>query len=545
MRNMRTFVRLGLAAVVLSAAPAGLRAETCTLYQKYRKDHGGPVCNGQSNFREVTAAGGAGTFYARRVPKCDADGTDTSCNSNFVKSLDGTRAFYHVDPAPDSNRWVIFFDGGGSCGEMAGVNAAQACYEDDPSRPFRGYEAHVGDALEMTTSHPHGNAPVVNRKTGTGILSPDAANPFSTWNRVWVNKSSFDRFMGNGTDNTQPFGGDDIELYFHGRRIVKSMLKDLNRSNGVIMVGGETVPDLSEADSVLFAGESGGGGGLIHNAEYLQAEVEAISWDTKVNFAPSSRMISWLETEAAFAGLGDLWDDVYSGTTTVHKNAAAGGPNTVAVTYSNAAFRPGGAVRDLIASWGDPASTTYPFLDASCTAHHGSGDWRCFDEGHVALYHADETMFFYESLLDGVHAGSGSPVFWMETGDFGAGPIDLSPGFVWDPPGNYNYAQTRAERVLYTIEKIGWNRNHRGARGFYAPSLNAHTQVKQSGFWSATLTCATGAETMSFADALLGWVQLNDAELFPEGVDYAVVQDGLAANKVTWGDGCLGGGWIP
>ena len=43
-------------------------------------------------------------------------------------------------------------------------------------------------------------ATTTNVKTGTGILSPAVANPFSTWNRVWVNKSSFDRFMGNGTE---------------------------------------------------------------------------------------------------------------------------------------------------------------------------------------------------------------------------------------------------------------------------------------------------------------------------------------------------------
>ena len=110
MRKMRTFVSVA----VLASASAVAQAETCTLYQKYRKDFFGVACNGQSNFREVTATGGAGTFYARRVPKCDADGTDGSCTQNFVKSLDGTRAFYHVDPVPDSNQWVVFFDGGGA-----------------------------------------------------------------------------------------------------------------------------------------------------------------------------------------------------------------------------------------------------------------------------------------------------------------------------------------------------------------------------------------------------------------------------------------------
>jgi pectinacetylesterase len=544
MRKLRTFVSVA----VLASASAVAQAETCTLYQKYRKEFFGVACNGQSNFREVTAAGGAGTFYARRVPKCDADGTDGSCTQNFVKSLDGTRAFYHVDPAPDSNRWIVFFDGGGSCGQMAGVNAAQACYEDDPSRPFRGYEAAAGDALEMTTAHPAGSPVVANRKVGTGILSPSANNvPFSGYNRVWVNKSSFDRFMGNGTDNTQPFDGDDLELYFHGRRIVKSMLKDLNRSNGVIVLGGETVPDLSEADSVLFVGESGGGGGLIQNAEYLKGLMAVEAPAALVNFAPSSRMISWLEAEAYFAGTGDLFDDVYAGATSVLKNPAGGGPAAVAITYSQAAFEPGGAVRDLVASWGDPASATYPFLDASCVAAHGSGHWKCYDEGHVALYHADENMFFYESLLDAVHAGEGSPVFWMETGDFGAGPIALDPGFIWNPPGNYIYAQARAERILYTIDQILQNPLHRGARGFYAPVLNAHTQVKQPGFWSATLDCPLGGHTWSFKDALAAWEADNNAgACAAPGCDLAAVEDALATYQITFSDGTHnGGGWTP
>lgn len=555
MCKARTFVSVAVLAVASTAA----RAEVCTMYEKYVRDVlGGVDCSTTGNFREVTASGGnAGTFYARRVPKCDADGTDTSCIGNFVKSLDGTRAFYHVDPVPDSDRWVVFLEGGGSCGQMMGLNAAEACYSGDQATVgFTGYDDVTPmrpDAWEMTTRHPSGTYVVPNRKEGVGILSPNPLNPFSEFNRVWVNKSSFDRFMGNGTDNTQPYDGDDIELYFHGRRILRSLLLDLAQSNGPICVGsaaadcagGEWVPDLADADTVLFAGESGGAGGIIHNAEWLQDEMAAISWDTEVNFAPASRMLPWLEAEAHFAGTGDLWSDIYSGTTAVAKNPASAGPASVSVTYSQAAFQGGGTVRQLLRSWGDPASATAPFLDASCKAAHGSLDWRCFDEGHVALYHADENMFFYESLFDGVHAGPGSPVFWMETGDFGGGPIDLFPGFVWDPapPLNVLYAQARAERVIYTIDRILLNTAHRGARGFYAPSLDDHTRVKASGFWSATLTCASGASTMSFADALLDWVELNDADLFPEGVDYAVVQDGLAAHQVAWGDGCLGGGW--
>jgi pectinacetylesterase len=481
------------------------------------------------------------------VPKCDADGTDTSCFKNFVKSLDGTRAFYHVDPVPGSRQWVVFFEGGGACGQMMGLNAAEACFAGTQATVgFDGYATNRADAHEMTTRHASGTYTVPNLKTGTGILSTDAANPYAGYNRVWVDKSSFDRFMGDGTDNTQPYNGDDIELYFHGRRIVRSMLKDLARSNGVIAVGGEDVPDLKDAASVLFVGESGGSGGLIHNAEWLSAEVAALAPDVPVNFAPASRMLPWLEAEAFFAGTGDLWSDVSSGSTSVAKNPAGGGPAVVPVTYSSAAYEPGGSVHDLLASWGDPASTAWPFLDASCLAEHGAADWRCFDEGHVALYHADENLFFYESLLDGVHAGPGSPNFWMETADFGAGFVSVFPGFVWNPAGNRNYTQARLERVLHTIDQVLLNPAHRGARGFYAPTLDAHTQVKTTGFWTATLDCPLGAPTWSFADALSAWEEDNNLGVCgASGCNYAVVEDTLAANRLTYSFGCMGGGWTP
>jgi hypothetical protein len=167
-------------------------------------------------------------------------------------------------------------------------------------------------------------------------------------------------------------------------------------------------------------------------------------------------MLPWLEAEAYFGATGDgIWDDVYSGTSTVLQNPAGSGGD-VTIAYSADAFKPGGAIRDLLDSWGDIGSSSDLFLDGSCKNAHSApaNEWKCYDEGHVALYHTDENMFFFESLLDGVHAGDGSPVFWMDTGDWGGGPIPLDPGFVWDPAGSSSYVQARANRVLYTIDSV-------------------------------------------------------------------------------------------
>ena len=200
------------------------------MYEKYLKTKGaGTSCESTPNFIEVEASSsppGLGTYYARKVPKCDVTGTDKGCgisgfrklrDFDFVRSLDGTRAFYYIDPNPASTEWVFFFDGGGSRGEMLGSNAAKACYAGNPPEVgFDGYESGLGDAYEMTTMHPCQQlvnpkptargatpSPIASRERGilSPHLSPDPHNPYADLNRVWFNKSSFDRFMGN-TENS-------------------------------------------------------------------------------------------------------------------------------------------------------------------------------------------------------------------------------------------------------------------------------------------------------------------------------------------------------
>jgi len=551
--------------LVLVPAVAGLlvwagtaQTETCTMYQKYVKDYGnstysaGTLCANQgADFVEVTPSGGSGTYYARAVPMCDDTGKDTpGCANNPVRSLDGTRAFYYIDPAPSSNHWVIFFPGGGSCGKMDGLNAAEACYANGGGLYFDSYDVAAGDACEMTSHHASGACRVAAQKDGTGqgILDPGASNPFWGHNRVWMNKSTFDRFMGNIT-NTKAYGSDDLELFFHGRRLIRAMLKDLDRANRSITVGNQTIPDLSDAETIVLVGESGGAGGLIHNAEWLVNRVREVSGSAKVNFLPSSRMLHWLEAEAYFAGSGSIWDDVDSGTSTILKNAGSPGSNGV-ITYSPDTFQGGGAVRELLDSWGDFDNPTNLYLDPSCKAAHpdaATNKWKCYDEGHVALYHMDENAFFFESLYDATHVRDASPTFWIDTVDFGSGVLSAYPGFVWDPPGSWSFTDARRERILYTMDSILLNPHHRGARGFYAPSVACHTCLTNSNFSGQDLS--KGSYSYSLAAAFYYWQSnLNNNYCSGSDCDWAVIQDGGASYQITFTNGLsntMGGGWVP
>lgn len=548
-----------LAAASIAFVSARASAETCSLYQKWKKDHGQGNCSAfpSSSYFEVTPVVGNAnsTFFARKVPRCK-DGTET-CGSYEVRSLDGTRAFYYVDPADNgveaSNRWIIAFEGGGACGEMQGVNSATACMTGTEvgGFPFNGYDVAVAgdlDYKEMTTKHANGVFTIDDRRIGNGILSPSAPSQFGGVNRVIVNKSNFDRFMGNGTMAT-PYNGDSIELYFHGRRVVSSMLKDLARSNGVFSVGRscpsfselecQTVEDFSQATEVTVVGESGGAGGLIHNMEWLKAAILNRAPNAKVAFLLASRMIPWLEAEAHWGGVNGIWDGVYSGISTVAGNVNTPTPNAV-VQYSNATFQPNGIVRNLIKSWGNPVSVADPFLDAGCKAVHGNADWRCFDEGHVALYHMDEDVFWFESLLDGVHNRS-SPSPFAETADFGNGPVDLtsSGGFIFDPSGSWMFSQDRVNRVIYTADSMLQSHNGAGSLAFYQPFLNCHTTIFSAAWWSDQLT-KNGGNITSLQDAFVGWRNAigNGA---PQ--DRAWIQDASSTDPVAWTNGIYGGGW--
>ena len=186
-------------------------------------------------------------------------------------------------------------------------------------------------------------------------------------------------------------------------------------------------------------------------------------------------MIPFLEAEAHFANPSfPLYSDHYSGVSTMVSNpnvpSAPRGPITAELTYSQAAFQANGSVRDLLSSWGDSNSSTDPFLDQSCKTAHGNGDWRCFDEGHVALYHMDEDVFFYQSLKDTVHTNS-SPLQWVETVrlDPANGPIgssfSVAPWGGWSfmnpikPNGaaRDNYSMQKSERVVYMAEQMRAN----------------------------------------------------------------------------------------
>ena len=205
---------------------------------------------------------------------------------------------------------------------------------------------------------------------------------------------------------------------------------------------------------------------------------------------------------------------------------------TVTNEYDADTFHPGGVTRNLLDSWGDHASVSDLYLDASCLAAHPTAEWKCFDEGHVALNHMDEDVFFYQSLLDPVHANN--PITWIPTSD-GLDVGSLYGGFFFDPPQSRRFLEEKAERVVYTIDQMWSGHGGAGVLGFYAPDYANHTAIYTSTFWTDTVDVdGLGAE--SFASYLEFWL----GQTFTMGA----IADTCTTEKFQgggWVDGYLGG----
>jgi hypothetical protein len=546
---------IGVPAAFLALGATAAAAETCNLYQYLKREQNpGTLCSAYTAPWAVAPvpvgdSGANPTFYARAAPKCvsgkdlEVGGAPCLAATSEVHSLDGTRAFYHIDAVAGSNKWVIFLQGGGSCGQLPGwANPAAACYSaSNADDGFDGYASGLADALEMTSFHPNqATSNIKNRITGTGAMRPDVGAGFADWNRIIIDKTTFDRFYGNQT-NAVAWGTTTVNLHFHGAKIIQAMLNDLNRARGIITLDGVAISKLSAATDVVLMGNSGGSGGVIMLAQRCKSLVAAIA-PTKVAFVIDARMLPDLNSEAVFANAANsLWTNVASGVTQIRNSVNASSPtHDAVVAWSNNTYQNGGDVKNLVKSWGNSASVTEPFLDASCLASHPGTPWPCYSEQHVLAHHTDEDFFIHQTLGDSNHGNAA--LTYYDTVDTnsadGYNPIEAIPGFRFNgAPSGYTYMNEKANRVIYTVNELLQNRkankrddtalaNPSNRLGVYVAYGNCHTSIQTVNWQNHTMT--KGASTVSAEQALTTWLA--------GATDQAWIQDSGpdAYNPGTW-----------
>ena len=419
-------------------------------------------------------------FFPNELPQPNLGSAPQVANGDYtrvflsnpsVRCTDGTRPLIYVDKAVctnengcgvgirrgdpiESNRWLFSMTGGDSCnGERCAF-----FYVQPDERGSMGSSA---------------NGPM---KDLEGIHDPDPArNPvFAAYNRVRVEKCSFDRYMGRsqelGIRATAPNGTPiTYDAYHHGFFVMEETFATLEKglryrtwtrddnkparrrtccgrgSGDEATVVEEELPPLANAETVLFIGHSNASHGLYHNIDHLaarlpHADVRALFDE---NFLPS------VENEAAFATTApansDLYSSIWSGTSSARGETFA---------YDGAQYH---ATNDVDKDYAAHGAVH----DQSCLdAHAADGtQWRCRDRQHVLFNHVTTPFMVRQDFTDPnrehLDAPNGHWVRWGNTASYSYCP----QGTPCEPRFNATEFRARLEKQIQTLLTHAWTRS--------------------------------------------------------------------------------------
>jgi len=428
-----------------------------------------------------------------------------------LRCADGTEPFMYMDEGQGTARnWVFFFQGGGTC-NPSGTTA------DDSDCAQR----YVAEAPEFS-SH------LAKRSVNlSGILSPlPAENPFASYNRIKLDKCSYDRYMGRNTSGVALASDPTKGVFQAGYPMLERMLGLLDSNGGVAYrdcsdSGGNCVADVMPqlcqpgAQKFIFVGHSDGAHGLIHNidklVDLLKQKNDCADAEDEYFAVIDAQFIPMTENECKYdpagcdacaAGLGnsiyckdgvgqdvagDSWDDDYfSGT-------AAPGQSRLAKEY---------------AEWGGAS-----VLDSSCLAEHAvSGDQeKCADRFHVLANHVSTPFFVRESLGDvnkeHMNGGNGHYVTWRNSSSGQGWNIDNWNGssiyVLKDPAGYAARVVEQAGDFTDSTQNQYADEPARPPMRFFLPACINHEGVAQTETFNNMLI-----DGISYQQALSNFVNL-------------------------------------
>ena len=209
------------------------------------------------------SAGGLGRAnHASYLERHDIDldvFPDALCN-------DGTGAFFYYRPYDgdeNQNKWVIQLQGGGSCGN------GQLCLQ-----RWCSFDTNFGMQGMTATESP------VEGINGKGILARRVDNPTGNYNQVFVRYCSSDGWGGTRRDvvtsaELPAAGTVEYRIHHLGAEIVDAVVGTLRRDgvDALTHTSGDapvTLPDFDEAEFIVLSGASGGGTGVINNADHVR-----------------------------------------------------------------------------------------------------------------------------------------------------------------------------------------------------------------------------------------------------------------------------------
>lgn len=389
-----------------------------------------------------------------------------------LRCVDGTMPLIYVDKAVctnpqgcgtgvrygdpiDSNKWIFGFHGGDACeGERC-----LTFYQTLEERP--NMSTWDNDAMRNID----------------GIYDGDPArNPiFASYNRVKVEKCTFDRYLGRTEQTITPtvLGVPyNVTLFHHGYRIIQAMFAALEKgmayktwqnsaavvrrrsccggeSAGKVMPVYEKLPPLANAEVVVLIGHSNASHGLYHNADNLSAMLNAISGfhgDVRAVFDENFMPIP--EGEAAFSSTAPANSDAYDGINTGTSSARG-----ETFTYDLADHF---QTQNVVVEYGVHGA----LLDTSCAeVHKNDKPWKCNDRHHVLFNHVSTPFLLKEDFTDPNRDHNDSPIGnearWAVERNFTYCP-DANP---CSPRFTQAEFRTRVEKQMRTLLEFAQTRS--------------------------------------------------------------------------------------
>lgn len=149
-----------------------------------------------------------------------------------AKCLDGSAAGYYLREMSGSSNWVMFLQGGGLC--IDAIDCTKRAKSD------------LGSSTNWASTH----------DDNKNVLNSDLSeNSFAGFNAVYVPYCSGDTYLGIKKTRNLPLGN----LYTNGHLILEAILDHLYNTTSM----------RKRVDKFLFSGESAGGIGVLHNADWL------------------------------------------------------------------------------------------------------------------------------------------------------------------------------------------------------------------------------------------------------------------------------------
>lgn len=234
-------------------------------------DGGNRIPNAPSQVRRCTVND---RDCLRRVTIDTNEFPDAVCNDNSPAVFYVRRGYNNpTTNQSDTDKWIIHLQGGGRC------DSFEECRD-----RWCGDQGLIFSANKMSTDWDgDGSVNLPAKGQLRGLHNPDANNPFSTWNHVFVYYCSSDSWMGRGdaaysaSTSTSP---DRISVRHHGHDILRAVRTMLRKNNSVPgwfpdqdRVDGYStaalIPDIDAASEIWITGTSAGAKGALMNADWF------------------------------------------------------------------------------------------------------------------------------------------------------------------------------------------------------------------------------------------------------------------------------------